>query len=50
VQCGGSSTGKLVTILHLLTVRTPGKVVDINRTSPFTAMPLQLTPLEAAFQ
>tara|TARA_B100000073_G_scaffold152506_1_gene125830 strand:- start:1245 stop:1526 length:282 start_codon:yes stop_codon:yes gene_type:complete len=30
--------------------KKPGKVVDINRTSPYTAMPLQLTPLEAAFQ
>ena len=30
--------------------KKPGKVVDINRTSPSTAMPLQLTPLEAAFQ
>tara|TARA_B100000925_G_scaffold38031_1_gene24933 strand:- start:1597 stop:1878 length:282 start_codon:yes stop_codon:yes gene_type:complete len=30
--------------------KKPGKVVDINDTSPYTAMPLNLTPLEAAFQ
>ena len=29
--------------------KKPGKVVDINDTTPYTAMALKLTPLEAAF-
>jgi hypothetical protein len=30
-------------------VKTIGKQVDINNTTPYTAMPLKLSPLESAF-
>jgi hypothetical protein len=29
--------------------KTPGKCVDIDNTTPYTAMPLKQTPLTAAF-
>lgn len=29
--------------------KKPGKVVEVSNTSPYSAMPLKLTPLEAAF-
>ena len=29
--------------------KKPGKVVEVEDTSPYSAMPLKLTPLEAAF-
>ena len=30
--------------------KKPGKVVKVQNTTPYTAMPLNLTPLELAFQ
>ena len=30
--------------------KKPGKKVDLNQTTPYTAMPLKLTPLDLAFQ
>jgi len=30
--------------------KKPGKVVKVDSTSPYSAMPLKLTPLELAFQ
>ena len=30
--------------------KKPGKVVKVQNTSPYSAMPLKLTPLELAFQ
>ena len=30
--------------------KKPGKVVKLHNTTPFTAMPLNLTPLQLAFQ
>ena len=30
--------------------QTVGSVVDIRQTTPYTAMPLKITPLEAAFR
>ena len=50
VRCiWGFYDSKKRTYLSPINAKTPGKCVDIENTTPYTAMPLKHNPLTAAF-